>query len=110
LEAKQTFYFLGCQCFVSLAEFPATCVPTHQTDEVVSAQRFRRRNADGGGRDDHAPLKVANFPVGSRVLRLVPRRAGHNRAAQIAYRLQSSSGFLGLIFGCLEGYDPPHET
>ena len=38
----------------------AMCLRSHPKGELVLAGRFRRRDADGGGRDDRAPLKIAN--------------------------------------------------
>ena len=33
---------------------------SHSKGELVLAGRFRRRDADGGGRDDRAPLRITN--------------------------------------------------
>jgi hypothetical protein len=34
---------------------------THPAGEPVSTERFRRRGADGCGRDDRAPQEIANY-------------------------------------------------
>jgi hypothetical protein len=41
-------------------ESSVMCLRSHPKGELVLAGRFRRRDADGGGRDDRAPLKIAN--------------------------------------------------
>ena len=44
----------------SSPESLAMCLRSHPKGELVLAGRFRRRDADGGGRDDRVPLKIAN--------------------------------------------------
>jgi hypothetical protein len=43
----------------NLSDSSATCLRTHAEGGQVSDERFRRRDADGGGRDERAPGKVA---------------------------------------------------
>ena len=45
---------------VRLPESLAMCLRIHPRGGPVSSERFRRRDADGCGRDDHAPGEVAN--------------------------------------------------